>query len=291
MISYPYDFLPHFDPEDLKVLFAGVLNQSLEVLVAWDREGFSHGVAVNLPPEILRDRELPALIEDSLSLHNIAPKRLGLELLESQAMDLEEQRLALQDLVGLGVGLAMDDLGSGHSSLRRLSSFPFSAVKLDRGLLFDVYDRPVETLSMMATLIQLGRDLGVDVVVEGLEDESLTEAVTILGAPYGQGYHFAKPMRPEGCIQWAESFDRQSIHSRVQTPLGALAYHWQFARLAAPHPLAISECPLTSFIANADPNREVESWHALQHTPQGVHSPATRFLINWFIQRISTVEA
>lgn len=286
--AYPDEFLSRLGTDDQRVLFADVLNQALEVIGSWDREGSHHNVSVNLPPEILQDGTIPALITKLLLAHKILPGRLSLELLETQAMDLETQRIALQELAGLGVGLAMDDLGSGHSSLQRLSSFPFSAIKLDRGLFRHISSRPMETLSIIATLIQMGRDLRMDLVIEGLEDESLTEAAIILGAPLGQGYYFAKPMPPEDCLQWLDTFELQSHRSPIQTSLGALAYHWRFARLAAPHPLELPRCPLTRFIHNATAGPEVESWHALQHTPQGTHSAANRLLIDWLKQHIPT---
>lgn len=219
-------------------------------------------------------------------------------------MALASQRLALQDIADLGVGLAMDDLGSGYSSLQRLSSFPFSAIKLDRGLFQHVHERPLETLSVMATLIQMGRDLGMNVVIEGLEDESLTESAIILGAPLGQGYHFAKPLPAQDCIRWTESFELGLHQSPVRTSLGALAYHWQFARLAAPHPVELPRCPLTRFIKNtttvppdslaqhelqledASPISQVEAWHASQHTPQGMHPASSRLLIDWLTHRV-----
>ncbi|TDW31222.1 putative bifunctional diguanylate cyclase/phosphodiesterase [Cryobacterium psychrophilum] len=285
-VAYPDEFLPHLGTDDLRVLFVGVLDRALEILAAWDREGTRHDVSVNLPPAILLDGSIPALVDKLLHAHDIQPGRLGLELLESQVISLDAQRTALRELVALGVNLAMDDLGSGYSSLQRLSSFPFSAIKLDRGLLFHVQDRPLETLSVLATLIQLGRDLGMNVVIEGLENESLTEAATVLGAPLGQGYYFAKPMPPEDCLRWSDSFTLHSDVSLIETPLGALAYHLKFARLAAPHPLELDRCPLTRFLHEANASAEVEAWHAQQHEAPGIHPGSSKFLIDWLTPHI-----
>lgn len=287
-IAYPDEFLSHLGTDDQRMLFASVLNQALRLISAWDREGIVHNVSVNLPPEILHDGTIPSLIADLLHTHNIPPGRLGLELLESRAADLEAQRMALQELAALGVSLAMDDLGSGYSTLQRLSSFPFSTIKLDRGLFLHVYDRPLETLSIMATLIQMGRDLGMNVVIEGLEDKSLTEAAIILGAPLGQGYYLAKPMAPEDCTGWFDSFALQLHRFPIRTSLGALAYHWQFARLDAPHPLDLESCPLTCFIDKTEATAGLESWHALQHAPEGMHPASSRFLIDRLTHDIRT---
>jgi diguanylate cyclase (GGDEF)-like protein/PAS domain S-box-containing protein len=291
-VVYPEEFLPHFSTEDLRLLFVDVLDQALSLIARWDRKGVRPNVAINLPPEILGDSTLPASVTELLRMHGIEPGGLGLELLESQTMALETQRNSLQELAGLGVRLAMDDLGAGHSSLQRLASFPFSAIKLDRGLFLRAYDKPLETLSLMATLIQMGRDLQMTVVIEGLEDESLTEAATILGAPLGQGYYFARPMAAEDCGPWADSFEPHLHRSPIQTPLGALAYHWQSVRVAAPHPLDLEHCPLTRFIHDTDTSADeearadVETWHALQHTPQGVHPAAGQLFIKWLTHLI-----
>jgi diguanylate cyclase (GGDEF)-like protein/PAS domain S-box-containing protein len=285
-VASPDEFLPHFGTVELRTLFAKVLDQALGFIARWDGDGVRPNIAVNLPPEILHDSTVPVLVAELLAWYDIEPGGLGLELLESATMRLESQRAVLQELAGLGVHLAMDDLGSGHSSLQRLSSFPFSAIKLDRGLFQDVGDRPLETLSVMATLLQMGRDLGMTVVVEGLEDQCLTEAAIILGAPLGQGYYLSKPLAGEDCRMWFESFELELHRSPIQTFLGALAYHWQFARLAAPHPLEPGLCPLTRFLTiNAAPP-EVTAWHERQHAPQGAHPASSRLLTRWFTHHI-----
>lgn len=285
-VAYPDEFLPHIGTEELRVLFAGVLDMALATLAAWDRQGIHHHVSVNLPPAVLLDRTTPAFIQGLLHAHDIQPERLGLELLESEDLDLEEQRATLQVLASLKVGLAMDDLGSGYSNLQRLSSFPFSAIKLDRGLFQHVDDRPVETLSVIATLIQLGKDLGMNVVVEGLENEALTEAVAVLGAPLGQGFYLATPMSPDDCLRWFDSFTLPPLVSPVRTPLGALAHHWQFARLAAPHPLELDRCPLTPFLDEAKATVQVKTWHSHQHETPGIQPRSSQLLIAWLTSLI-----
>lgn len=144
----------------------------------------------------------------------------------------------------------------------------------------------METLSVIATLIHLGRDLGMNVVIEGPENESVTEAAAVLGAPLGQGYYRAKPMPPDDCLRWSDSFTLQSHLAPIQTPLGALAYHWQFVRLAAQHPLELDRCPFTRFIHEADASVEVKAWHSQQHEISGIHPGSSQFLIDWLTPQI-----
>lgn len=283
---YPGEFLPYFGTEDLRALFVEVLDQALAALALWDRDGIHHHVSVNLPPAMLLDGTVPSLVTKKLEHYGIEPVRLGLEILESEVISLQQQRTTLRELRNIGVGIAMDDLGAGYSSLQRVSSFPFSAIKLDRGLFEHVKERPVETLSVIATLIQLGRDLNMHVAIEGLENESLTEATFILGGYLGQGYHFSKPIPIQDCLQWAASFDLSAHLAPIRTPLGALAYHLQFSRLAAPHLLDLEQCPLTHFMQETGASAEVTKWHAQFHAKGEVSVGPSQFLIDWLIPQI-----
>ncbi|MHA7263575.1 putative bifunctional diguanylate cyclase/phosphodiesterase [Arthrobacter sp. TMN-37] len=282
----PAEFLGGLSNFDLDHIFSTVLELSLARLAEWDREGKSFSVSVNLPPTTLLDPASPALIGSALTRHRIAPHRLGLELLESQSLEWDIQRDALSQLVRLGVGLAMDDLGAGYSSLKRLSSLPFNAIKLDRDLLAEIRRKPPETLSLIATLIQMGRDFGMNVVIEGVEDEGIAEAVAVLGAPLGQGYHFSQPLPPEGAAAWAGQFRLPKRGGPLRTSLGALAYHWQFARLGSPHPRALAECPLSKFLSDHGGSTDAARWHVQQHDPRAPHAGAGRLLVDWLVRQI-----
>jgi EAL domain-containing protein (putative c-di-GMP-specific phosphodiesterase class I) len=282
----PAGFLRDLSTFDLDHLFSTVLEQSLAQLAEWDRRGSTYSVSVNLPPTTLLDPASPALISSALARHGIAPHRLGLELLESQTLEWDIQREALSQLVRLGVGLAMDDLGAGYSSLKRLSSLPFNAIKLDRDLLADIRTKPSETLSLIATLIQMGRDFGMNIVIEGIEDEGIAEAVAVLGAPLGQGFHFSRPLAPQDAAAWVERFRLPAANGALRTCLGALAYHWQFARLGSPHPRALAECPLSRFLDSYGSSADVGRWHIQQHDPRAAHAGAGRLLVDWLVRQI-----
>ncbi|TDK26695.1 EAL domain-containing protein [Arthrobacter crusticola] len=287
-VLQPAGFVKDLSAFDLDHLFSTVLEQSLAQLAEWDRQGLNYSVSVNLPPTTLLDPASPDLISSALARHGIAPHRLGLELLESQTLEWDIQREALSQLVRLGVGLAMDDLGAGYSSLKRLSSLPFNAIKLDRDLLADIRTKPSETLSLIATLIQMGRDFGMNVVIEGIEDEGIAEAVAVLGAPLGQGFHFSRPLAPQDAAAWVEHFRLPAPNGSLRTCLGALAYHWQFARLGSPHPRALAECPLSRFLASYGSSADVGRWHIQQHDPRAAHAGAGRLLVDWLVRQIRT---
>ncbi|MCU1575187.1 MAG: Sensory Box Protein [Micrococcaceae bacterium] len=282
----PAEFLPHFDAADLDELFVQVLDTGLGQLRDWDERGDSFNISINLAPSTLLDPGTPNRIVQALDRHGVAPDRLSFELLETQSVDWDIQRRALDQLVELGVDLAMDDLGAGYSSLKRLSSLPFSALKVDRGLLSDIRRKPAETLSLIATLIQMGRDFGMKVVVEGLEDDGMAEAVTVLGAGLGQGYHFSRPLPLERAAEWARTFRMDINRGNFRTYLGALAYHWRFARLGSPHPLTLPGCPLTAFLQQQDAPGDVARWHAQHHEGQVAPAGSGRLLVDWLAERV-----
>ncbi|MBC7441082.1 MAG: EAL domain-containing protein [Ramlibacter sp.] len=282
----PARFLPALDDADLDELFRLGLDQALGWLARWDSQGLSTRVSVNISPSTLRNPDCPWWVSDAIRRHGIEPDRLGLELLETVAVESDVQIDAIDRLLRLGVGLALDDLGSGYSSLQRLFALPFDTIKLDRGLLVEIRSRPVETLSLISALTQMGRDFGVSVVIEGLEDAGMAEAASILGVPQGQGYFLARPMPAAEVPHWVTGFTFPIRGDGFQTALGALAYHWQFLRWASPHPTPLEDCPLSGFIsprsAAADAARR---WHTDQHAPNP-GAVCGRMLADWLVDLI-----
>lgn len=285
-LAAPGEFLPYFDSGDLDRLFTVVLDRSLEQSARWTRDGLRAELSVNLPPTVLLRPGLVDHLLDRLGHHGMPPRCLTLELLESGRLDSEAQREVLQEIARLGIRVAMDDLGAGYSSLTRLSSLPFDSIKLDRDLLASVHTKPTDALSMIATLIQMGRDFDMKVVIEGIEDRGVAEAVTVLGAAHGQGYYFSKPFPASDAPAFASRFGEALHPDRFHTHLGALAYHWQFARLGSPHPRALRHCPLSHFLSRAESPREVERWHAQQHDGRAVHLGAGRLMVDWLVQEV-----
>lgn len=282
----PAAFLPHLSAAETARLFREGLDQALSCLAAWEGQGLSARVSVNIAPSTLLDPDCPAFVAEALRRHAIAPQRLVLELLETETADWDLLRGPLDRLVTLGVGLAMDDLGAGYSSLKRLSMLPFTAVKIDRDMLTGLRTSPLETLSLIATLVQIGRDFDMTVVAEGLEDLGMTEAVAVLGARYGQGYHLARPMPAAEVPGWMADFESRDCQRRLRTALGALAFHWKFLRLGSPHPHAVEDCPFTGYLESRGGRQEdVHRWHGQQHRADS-SSGASRMIVDWLVRDI-----
>jgi EAL domain-containing protein (putative c-di-GMP-specific phosphodiesterase class I) len=149
-------------------------------------------VAVNLSPMQVRDRKFVDLVAAVLAESRIAPSRLVLEVTEGVLIDNPEAaKSRLDDLRALGLKLALDDFGSGYSSLTYLQRLPFDKLKVDRGFVAAL-DHSANA-GVIQAIIALGRALNLSILVEGIETEEQRALVRLAGCDEMQGYLFAKP--------------------------------------------------------------------------------------------------
>lgn len=245
----PDVFLPLLRPAELDRLFVLGLEQALVAQAAWQAAGMAVDVSINLPPLTLAEPACASWVAEALSRHGASPRHLVLEVLETQQFDEGVRDANVQRLIDLGVQLAMDDLGSGYSSLRRLASVPFSAIKVDQDLLKRLRHEPAQTISLVSAVIQMGRDFGCDVVVEGLEDPGMVEVARLLGARYGQGYGLGRPMPPDALVRWQREATLPDPSAPLATRIGAVAFQWWSIRHRQLHGHELDTCPMTALLA------------------------------------------
>jgi diguanylate cyclase (GGDEF)-like protein len=150
-------------------------------------------VAVNLSPIQVRDRKFVDLVAAVLAQSGIAPSRLVLEVTEGVLIDNPETaKSRLDDLRALGLKLALDDFGSGYSSLTYLQRLPFDKLKVDRGFVAAL-EHSANAGVIIEAIIALGRALDLSILVEGIETEEQRALVRLAGCDEMQGYLFAKP--------------------------------------------------------------------------------------------------
>ena len=286
----PGSFLPLLGRPEQDRLFRIVLDRAVDFLHSVGKTGRTLSVSVNIPPETLRNPDCPLWVSEALTRADILPGSLTLEILENEKILHPDQFTAIRTLSKIGIRLSMDDLGSGYSSLERLSSLPFDIIKIDQKLLLRIRQTPTEVLGLVSTLLQLGRELSQEVIVEGLEDLGMVEAMAILGAPLGQGYALGRPMPTEKALAHLDSPPVPRTRDRIETWLGALAYHWKLMRDYTNHRKKIpsaAACPLTAFLEkNAPGASDVEMWHREFHLRGENRRKASAALIEWLSIRV-----
>ncbi len=162
---------------------------------AWIEAGLPAGrIAVNLSARQFRDAELAALTRRVLAETGLAPQLLDLELTESMAMqDLDRVTRTLSELKALGVHTSLDDFGTGYSSLSRLRFFALSALKIDRSFVHGVAANPGNAV-IVATIVAMGRSLGMRVIAEGVETAAELAWVRAHRCDEVQGFYFSRPL-------------------------------------------------------------------------------------------------
>jgi len=189
------------------------LDTALRQCRVWRDAGHALVVAVNLSAATLHDPRLPATIARLLRAHGIPAGSLRLEVTESALMaDPARAGVVLAGLAEMGVGISVDDYGTGYSSLAYLKRLPVDELKIDRAfvrnLTTDEADRTI-----VASTIGLGHSLGLTVVAEGVEDAVAWATLAMLGCDAVQGYHLGRPMPAAAMEAWLSERDseRQAI--------------------------------------------------------------------------------
>jgi diguanylate cyclase (GGDEF)-like protein len=160
-------------------------------------------IGVNLSSRQFLDRTLFRVVEDALASAGLPPELLELEITESTAMeDVGATVKTLLDLRAIGVGVAMDDFGTGHSSLSYLKRLPITALKIDRSFLQEVPENPADN-SIVSSVVRLAQGLGLRTVAEGVERVEQVEFLRRAGCEEGQGYLFSRPLEISAATQFA----------------------------------------------------------------------------------------
>jgi len=172
-----------------------VLRTACERAQAWQAAGLpSITVAVNLSPRHFRSPNLVQEVQACLAQSGLAPRWLEIEITESAAMhDIELATATLDGLKALGVQLALDDFGTGHSALAWLRRFPVDKLKLDQSFVRTLQSDPANA-AIVRAVITLGRELGLVVLAEGVEEAGQLARLRAMHCDQVQGYLFSRPL-------------------------------------------------------------------------------------------------
>jgi len=199
----PADFIPLAEETNLIIdIGEWVLDKVCEDFRTWQRSVSSPGrVSVNLSLKQLKQPNFISRINSILRGHEVSPTSLELEITETTLMENPARTIKLLDqLYGLGLHLAIDDFGTGYSSLSALQQFPISTLKIDKSFVRDVANNP-DDATLVGTIVQMGRNLNMDVVAEGVESEEQLSFLQRLECTFAQGLLFGDPMSSESYLE------------------------------------------------------------------------------------------
>lgn len=209
---FPDQFIPFSEKTGfIRTLTQWVLEQSAALCSELIAKGFALRISANLSTRDLLDQELPSRFADTLARYRLAPSSFCLEITESAIMDdpVRAQQ-TLDELHAMGVDLSIDDFGTGYSSLAYLKRLPVQELKIDKSFVLKM-ERDAEDAKIVRSTIDLGHNLGLKVVAEGIENAEAWELLSKMGCDQGQGYFISKPMPADQLTGWLQRWTPSSL--------------------------------------------------------------------------------
>src|SRR3954471_1808612 len=211
----PDEFIPLAERSNLlRPMTLFLIDTALRQANAWRSKGIEVTVAVNLSMQNMLDLRLPNDLARLLTSWRLPAGSLELEITESTIMaDHRRAQTILSRLSKMGVRLSIDDFGTGYSSLAYLQELPGDAIKINKSFVMSMESDPGNATIVQST-VDLGHNLGLEVVAEGVEDVEVYNKLAELGCDYAQGYFLSKPLEPAKTTIWLEVFG--GLPSKVQ---------------------------------------------------------------------------
>jgi EAL domain-containing protein (putative c-di-GMP-specific phosphodiesterase class I) len=205
----PGEFIEHAEQTGLiHPLTRHVIKTALRQCERWHERDTPLGVAVNLSMRNLGDPDFPDAVARLLDRFPLDPSTLLLELTESALIhDPRRAQTVLEQLRQLGVKLSLDDFGRGYTSLSFLSDLPLHQLKIDRSFITDLAHNAKHT-AIARAIINLGHDLALEVVAEGVETAAANSLLKQLGCDLVQGYYYTPPLPPDELDTWLRQHRR-----------------------------------------------------------------------------------
>lgn len=202
----PAVFIPVAESRGMMTMIGNwVLTEACRQIRTWRNEGlnFSGRLAINIAAQQIEDAFFPDQINEIIRSSGLEPRLFELELTESGMMKNIEQSIDMfTQLNAVGFSLAIDDFGTGYSSLAYLKRLPARKLKIDKSFVQDMVD-DINDHTIVATVIAMGKTLGMRAIAEGVETRAQADALLALGCDEVQGYYFG---RPEPAASFAEKW-------------------------------------------------------------------------------------
>ncbi|HYC60885.1 MAG TPA: EAL domain-containing protein [Thermoanaerobaculia bacterium] len=206
-VMTPDEFIPLAEQSGkISLITKWVIRKAIAQCAAWRADGLDLMIAVNLSALDLFDSELPTFISGLLSDTGLPPGKIVLEITESAVMrDATYAQKILADLKRRGLCLAIDDFGTGYSSLAHLKRLPVDELKIDKSFVLNLTESATDDLVIVRSTIELGHNMGLIVIAEGVESAESWHILKRLGCDMAQGYYMSPPLRVDAMRVWVRS--------------------------------------------------------------------------------------
>jgi len=199
----PFEFIPFAEQTGyIRTLTRWIIGEAIRQCKEWCTQGMDIVISVNISSRDLLDLGLPDMVSGELQKHDLAPQFLGIEITESGFMEDPAQALEiLKRLDELGVKLSIDDYGTGYSSLSYLKKLPVHELKIDMSFVKNMSTDKNDATIVKST-IDLGHNMGLKVVAEGVESLEILQLLGGLGCDLAQGFFMSKPLPAKEFEAW-----------------------------------------------------------------------------------------
>jgi diguanylate cyclase (GGDEF)-like protein len=208
----PDEFIPVVEQSgSISLLTRWVFNQVVKQCKQWQQLGLQIDVGVNLSALDLRDVDLPVTLKQLLDKYNVPASQLVLEITESSVM---RDETVARDILGrfrdMGMRIAIDDYGTGYSSLAQIKNLPVTELKIDKSFVMNLHQDNDDAVIVKST-IEMGHNMGLSVTAEGVETEAIRRILEQYGCDMLQGYYFSRPLPVDAFTEWLASFDGEPV--------------------------------------------------------------------------------
>lgn len=226
----PHETIPLAERSGLMpALGRWVLERACRQRAEWAEQGLTLPITINVSAQQLTDERFALAVLDAVERYGIDPQTLCLEMDERVFVEpAGTTRTVLESLRGFGAYVAIDDFGSGYSSLARLRGLPVEVVKIDGEFVSGLGTDPGDS-AIVASIMSLAHAMGLHVIAEGVETEQQARELRALGCPVAQGFLFAPPLKPADLLE----LGRSQRGSRAAAP--AFGMGWSAAAAVTPH--------------------------------------------------------
>ena len=209
-LIYPNDFIPFCEEVGLIIqIDSYMLKHTFMQMQKWQDQGIYYGeLSINISTKKLENENFRNELYTLLEHYPIDPSTVELEILEGQIMKNPKRSIGiLNSIRSMGISVAIDDFGTGYSSLSYLKKLPVTKLKIDRSFVVDVLENE-DDAAIIRTIIVLGKNLGLEIIAEGVETKAHVDFLLAAGCSNIQGYYYAKPLSLKDCEAFMQKYTK-----------------------------------------------------------------------------------